>query len=339
MIRFSRRIIAGAFGFAFAWPVAFAQEASFSDVPTNHPVFQAVEDLKTRGVLGGYSDGTFRPDAQVSRAEAVKIIASPLLLEEDLTGITSTPYLDVPADAWFLGVVEMARERLNMIDGPPQTTVFHPTDPVTKAAFLKMLLLANNIDPAAAYSEIKLPLGSDVMRNDEWYYPHMRYALSASMLAADDEGQLLPGLTLTRGDSALLLHRFLLYREAKRGTALLALTDTDIAKTDELLAKNLPRAEEASGRSILYARGVLQLSPEDDRAKAAVKLAEGFQALVRARKAIADGRHQDAIDLSGVAWHLGSRAIGFSGEVMEMSTLLQERATAIADEARGLLRG
>ena len=48
-----------------------AQAASFSDLQ-NHWSFQDVEQLIDHGAVGGYPDGTFRPDATITRAEFSK---------------------------------------------------------------------------------------------------------------------------------------------------------------------------------------------------------------------------------------------------------------------------
>src|SRR3989344_8997908 len=55
---------------------------SFLDVSPLHPAYPAVEYLKSTGVLQGYADGTFRPDAKVNRAEATKIIVAPRVTAE-----------------------------------------------------------------------------------------------------------------------------------------------------------------------------------------------------------------------------------------------------------------
>ena len=54
-------------------PVASAlgetpQESGFTDVPPGHPFFREIALLRGSGISDGYTDGTFRPDAPVSRA-------------------------------------------------------------------------------------------------------------------------------------------------------------------------------------------------------------------------------------------------------------------------------
>ncbi|HPO05932.1 MAG TPA: S-layer homology domain-containing protein, partial [Candidatus Gracilibacteria bacterium] len=45
----------------------------FKDLNADHPAYQAIIDLYNRNILKGYSDGTYHPEAKISRAEFVKI--------------------------------------------------------------------------------------------------------------------------------------------------------------------------------------------------------------------------------------------------------------------------
>ena len=63
---------------------ALAEGPSFSDVPSNHFAYEAVEFLKAGGIISGFSNGTFRPDQKVNRAEALKLIISPLIKPEQI---------------------------------------------------------------------------------------------------------------------------------------------------------------------------------------------------------------------------------------------------------------
>ena len=48
--------------------------AEFIDVPTTHTNYIAITSLEDYGIIEGYSDGTFKPDKSVNRAEFLKII-------------------------------------------------------------------------------------------------------------------------------------------------------------------------------------------------------------------------------------------------------------------------
>lgn len=49
---------------------------SFSDVPTDHWAYGAVETASALGIVNGYGDGTFLPDKMVTYQEAIKIFVS-----------------------------------------------------------------------------------------------------------------------------------------------------------------------------------------------------------------------------------------------------------------------
>ncbi len=49
---------------------------SFSDVPATHPNAEAIAYVKAQGIVEGYADGTYRPDATINRAEFTKILMS-----------------------------------------------------------------------------------------------------------------------------------------------------------------------------------------------------------------------------------------------------------------------
>ena len=51
-----------------------ATDETFSDVPMNHWAKDAIVKVKAEGLISGYPDGTFKPDAPITRAEAVSIV-------------------------------------------------------------------------------------------------------------------------------------------------------------------------------------------------------------------------------------------------------------------------
>lgn len=320
--------------------MANAQEASFSDVPTNHPAFPAIEFLKKEGILQGYADGTFKPDATVNRAEAVKIITAPLVEKAVIDQFSSSIYADVSADSWYKGYVEAARQTLGIIDGPPKATTFNGERPINKSEFLKMILLANKIDPVSAYSEINFPLSSDAADSAQWFYPFMRYAIASSMTMVATDGTLQPAKQLTRGEVSLLLYRLMMYRESRRTQALLSETESEILNILQMLeVEDIVQAEFSSTRALLASRGALASNPDEPLVKGAVKTAEGFRLLVLAYKAGVSGDLQGVIDNTGNAWHLAEKAKEFAPNLEPVTTQMQTIAKDMADEARALLQG
>ncbi|GAA3405212.1 hypothetical protein GCM10020370_27420 [Paenibacillus hodogayensis] len=82
-----------------------AASVSFSDMK-GHWAADAVARLKAAGVLNGYEDGTFRPDGQLTRAEAVTMINGILGVapHKDQQPI----WKDVKSDFWAYGAIQAA---------------------------------------------------------------------------------------------------------------------------------------------------------------------------------------------------------------------------------------
>lgn len=70
---------------------------SFKDVPTKHWAYSYVVKAVEKGIVSGYSDGTFKPDAPVTRAEFT------IMLNKALgnTGTTDIGFKDVGKNQWF----------------------------------------------------------------------------------------------------------------------------------------------------------------------------------------------------------------------------------------------
>jgi hypothetical protein len=56
---------------------------TFTDVPDDNVFYPFVRCLACRGILGGYDDGTFRPNNNVTRGQIAKIVSSAAGIEDD----------------------------------------------------------------------------------------------------------------------------------------------------------------------------------------------------------------------------------------------------------------
>ena len=59
---------------ARAWPLLDPIEPHFTDVPPDNIFYTYVETAQSRGVVGGYGDGTFRPDNEATRGQLAKML-------------------------------------------------------------------------------------------------------------------------------------------------------------------------------------------------------------------------------------------------------------------------
>ena len=74
--------------------------AAFTDVPANAWYSKAVTTCEEANLMKGYTDGNFRPSANVTRAECAQILA------RFNSGASMTiPYADVQEGKWYYDVV------------------------------------------------------------------------------------------------------------------------------------------------------------------------------------------------------------------------------------------
>ena len=107
---------------------------------------EAVEVLTALDVLGGYPDGSFKPEGNITRAEAAAVICR-IMLGADVAESLSTataPFADVKATNWAAGYIAYLKN-LGVISGIGNNK-FNPQGNVTVGEFAKMLLGAAGID-------------------------------------------------------------------------------------------------------------------------------------------------------------------------------------------------
>ena len=84
-------------------PTATICAISFTDVPTNHTFYSDIRCLACRGVLGGYADGSFMPQNNITRGQIAKVVSNAAAFQEPVAGQT---YQDVPTTHTFYEWIE-----------------------------------------------------------------------------------------------------------------------------------------------------------------------------------------------------------------------------------------
>lgn len=129
----------------------------FPDMDVSWFVYrESVAFLASRGAVGGYEDGTFKPRATVNRAEFLKMIFAVKANAEPAGGDCFT---DVPADAWFAPYVCAAKRR-GIVAGYRDGS-FKPDQAVNAAEAIKMIVKT---------------FGSDAEdgKGEQWYAPYAK---------------------------------------------------------------------------------------------------------------------------------------------------------------------
>lgn len=95
------------FGAAGTVLVASGQN-SFSDIDPTSWEAPYANTAKANKIIGGYSDGTFRPNNPITRAEAFKIIINTFHTEA-LDAVSFPVFDDVPIDVWYASYANFAK--------------------------------------------------------------------------------------------------------------------------------------------------------------------------------------------------------------------------------------
>lgn len=118
----------------------------FSDI-LGHWAYKLILEYNEDGIVGGYNDGTFKPNNPVSRAEFIKIAIDALTKTTSkltvfgssgtVPDVASGKFTDVPKDAWYLNQLNFALEN-KLISGYPDGT-FGPNNPISRIEAVTIL--------------------------------------------------------------------------------------------------------------------------------------------------------------------------------------------------------
>lgn len=111
----------------------------FHDLSDN-TASRTVESLRLMGIMDGFSDGSFRPNGQLTRAQFCKMVVCALNAEDEL-GLyrTVTVYPDVKPSHWAAAYINMASKGKNAISGFSDGK-FYPDRTVTLGQAATILL-------------------------------------------------------------------------------------------------------------------------------------------------------------------------------------------------------
>lgn len=180
--------------------------ASFTDVSTSHSHHTAIDFLQRNNVINGYSDGTFRPNNTINRAELVKMILEGSNIAIDAGTLSGFP--DVPAGEWYAPYVTKAKN-LDAIGGYPDGT-FKPAQAVNKVEALKIILnlmIDSDIPPSlqrSAYSDVDFR---------SWYNQYVLFAEQKNILF-ESGATLGVNANITRGEVAEYIYRIMKINES-----------------------------------------------------------------------------------------------------------------------------
>ena len=175
---------------------------AFADVLPGSWYYPAVMTLAQAGAAAGYPDGSFRPEAALTRAEWVALLGEAAGLSPLPAG--EGPFGDVPAGHWAASWVQAAYAA-GWVSGYPDGS-FRPDAPVTRAEATAVLDKAWGLAPAAVEA---------LSFNDEagsWAAGWVEAARAAGLVSGYPDGSFRPDASITRAEAAALAAKSLSLR-------------------------------------------------------------------------------------------------------------------------------
>ena len=143
----------------------WSSENNFSDVSADKWYNNAVSTLSRMGVIGGYADGTFRPDAPISRAEFAKIAVS---FTQNNGSAVYNYFTDVKTTDWFAPYVTAAKDA-GLIEGYSDGS-FKPKSKITRAEACAIVNRTLGRKPSKAHMKISDRIDWPDVQTTDWFY-------------------------------------------------------------------------------------------------------------------------------------------------------------------------
>lgn len=180
----------------------------FVDVDRHSYYAQAIRDLFISGVIEGYGNSYFRPNANINRAEFFKIALFEFLSNNVISMEEYREYIDLSDRDWHFKYIQLA-SKMGIAEGD-DVGRFHPDQTITRAEALKTILSLFEITPPEANDEGEdkevgnkkpqiMPF-ADVSTKDS-IYPIVRLAIDNHLLDNVDR-ELKPSQSASRAEVA-----------------------------------------------------------------------------------------------------------------------------------------
>lgn len=181
-------------------PVETPWRNPFTDVSENDWYYEAVRFVHERGLMGGYGNGLFGPNHNLSRAQLAQILFN----KEGRPGVNYLmDFSDVAGEAWYTEAVRWAASQ--GIVGGYGDGRFGPNDPITREQ-LAVMLWRYSGSPAATNKELHF---ADADKASDYALDALCWAAENGVMSGYGDGRLNPVGLATRAQVAQMLKNFI----------------------------------------------------------------------------------------------------------------------------------
>ncbi len=151
----------------------------------------------------GYEGNLFKPNNNMTRAEACTIFARLLLKTNDIPTNYTTRFDDVKKSDWFYGAIAYLDEMGFFYRN--ENTTYKPNEPITRAEFVELANSASTLLEKMVYANAKF---KDVLE-DHFYYDSIMAAARSGLVNGYEDNTFRPDNTITRGEVVTVINRLL----------------------------------------------------------------------------------------------------------------------------------
>ena len=174
------------------------QNVELTDI-SGHWGEDSINYLVEKGAIDGFGDGTFKPNDNLTRGQAAKILAKTIDLTIDKNAKAS--FADTK-DHWSSPYVAAIQEQKPGVINGHDADTFDPNDTIKRQELAKMIV--------AAY-DLKLNENADVTFSDASSFPDWAEEsieiLSSLGVVEGTDGKFNPADNVTRAETAAFVHR------------------------------------------------------------------------------------------------------------------------------------
>jgi len=181
----------------------------FDDLCWDYWAYDFIEECFQAGIVGGYSDGTYRPASPVDRAAMAVYISRALAGGDENVpaGPSTATFPDVPASHWAYRYIEYAAAN-DIVSG--YSDGYRPTVSVDRgqmAVFVARSIVTPPGDEGLeGYTPPATPTFSDVSTSF-WAYRYIEYIACRAIATGYDDGTYRPASVCTRDQMAVYVAR------------------------------------------------------------------------------------------------------------------------------------
>lgn len=196
----------GRYNSSISWSFTTVKKISpFTDVPSTHWAFNVIISLHDKGIVGGYPDGTFRPENNITRAEFTTFLTKALGIAEEKPA--KPTFKDVAPGNWYYGRVEAAF-KAGLVKGY-DTGEFRPNALITRQEMTVILVRAMGmVNSASSNAGVKTRFADD-SSIASWARGFVFVSAQQGLVTGYSDNTFGPDKNATRAEACAMIYKLL----------------------------------------------------------------------------------------------------------------------------------